>query len=41
MEEWRGARFKSECLPLVRPFAAVPNLSKRVRETGIKVAAGT
>ena len=26
MEEWRGKRFKSEYLPLVRPFSAVPDL---------------
>jgi hypothetical protein len=23
MEEWRGERFKTEYLPLVRPFSAV------------------
>ena len=27
MEEWRGKRFKSEYLPLVRPFSAVPAAS--------------
>jgi phosphoglycolate phosphatase-like HAD superfamily hydrolase len=26
MEEWRGKRFKSEYLPLARPFSAVPDL---------------
>jgi beta-phosphoglucomutase-like phosphatase (HAD superfamily) len=26
LEEWRGKRFKSEYLPLVRPFSAVPDL---------------
>lgn len=26
MEEWRGKRFKTEYLPLVRPFSAVPEL---------------
>jgi len=30
MEEWRGKRFKSEYLPLVRPFSAVPDLLRRV-----------
>ena len=29
MEEWRGKRFKSEYLPLVRPFSAVPDLLRR------------
>jgi phosphoglycolate phosphatase-like HAD superfamily hydrolase len=24
LEEWRGERFKTEYLPLVRPFSAVP-----------------
>ncbi len=38
MEEWRGARFKTKYLPLVRPFSAVPDLLRRVREAGIKVA---
>ena len=41
MEDWRGARFKSEYLPLVRPFSAVPDLLKRVREPGVKIAIGT
>src|ERR1700754_741392 len=38
MEEWRGKRFKSEYLPLVRPFSAVPDLLRRVRDAGIRVA---
>jgi phosphoglycolate phosphatase-like HAD superfamily hydrolase len=38
MEEWRGKRFKSEYLPLVRPFSAVPNLLRRVRDAGVRVA---
>jgi phosphoglycolate phosphatase-like HAD superfamily hydrolase len=29
LEEWRGRRFKSEYLPLVRPFTAVPDLLRR------------
>jgi phosphoglycolate phosphatase-like HAD superfamily hydrolase len=41
LEEWRGKRFKSEYLPLVRPFSAVPNLVRRVRDAGLKVAIGT
>jgi HAD superfamily hydrolase (TIGR01549 family) len=38
MEEWRGTRFKSKYLPLVRPFSAVPELLQRVRDAGLKVA---
>jgi phosphoglycolate phosphatase-like HAD superfamily hydrolase len=34
MEEWRGKLFKSKYLPLVRPFSAVPELLRRVREAG-------
>jgi phosphoglycolate phosphatase-like HAD superfamily hydrolase len=32
LEEWRGNRFKTEYLPLVRPFSAVPDLLQRVRD---------
>ena len=38
MEEWRGNRFKTECLPLVRPFSAVPNLLRRARDAGLRIA---
>ena len=38
LEEWRGKRFKSEYLPLVRPFSAVPKLLQRAREAGLRVA---
>jgi HAD superfamily hydrolase (TIGR01549 family) len=38
MEEWRGRRFKSAYLPLVRPFSAVPDLLRRARESGLQVA---
>jgi HAD superfamily hydrolase (TIGR01509 family) len=38
MEEWRGRRFKTEYLPLVRPFSAVPDLLQRVRDAGLRVA---
>jgi beta-phosphoglucomutase-like phosphatase (HAD superfamily) len=38
MEEWRSKHFKTQYLPLVRPFSAVPDLLKRVREQGLKVA---
>jgi phosphoglycolate phosphatase-like HAD superfamily hydrolase len=38
LEDWRGNRFKMEYLPLVRPFSAVPNLLRRVREAGLQIA---
>jgi phosphoglycolate phosphatase-like HAD superfamily hydrolase len=38
MEEWRGNRFKTEYLPLVRPFSAVPDLLRRVRDAGVRIA---
>jgi len=38
MEEWRGKRFKAEYLPLVRSFSAVPDLLRRVREAGLRIA---
>jgi phosphoglycolate phosphatase-like HAD superfamily hydrolase len=38
MEEWRGERFKTAYLPLVRPFSAVPDLLRRVRNAGVRVA---
>jgi phosphoglycolate phosphatase-like HAD superfamily hydrolase len=41
MEEWRGKLFKSKYLPLVRPFSAVPELLRRVHESGLKVAAAS
>ena len=41
MEEWRGKLFTSKYLPLVRPFSAVPELLRRVREAGLKVAAAS
>jgi phosphoglycolate phosphatase-like HAD superfamily hydrolase len=41
MESWRGERFKSAYLPLVRPFSAVPNLLRRVRDAGVRIAIGS
>jgi beta-phosphoglucomutase-like phosphatase (HAD superfamily) len=38
MEEWRGERFKTTYLPLVRPFSAVPDLLRCVRDAGVRVA---
>jgi HAD superfamily hydrolase (TIGR01509 family) len=41
LEEWRSQRFKAAYLPLVRPFSAVPDLLRRVREAGLRVANGS
>jgi phosphoglycolate phosphatase-like HAD superfamily hydrolase len=41
LETWRSERFKSAYLPLVRPFSAVPDLLRRVRDAGVKIAIGT
>jgi HAD superfamily hydrolase (TIGR01549 family) len=38
LEEWRGTRFRTTYLPMVRPFSAVPELLRRVREAGLMVA---
>ena len=38
MEEWRSKLFKSKYLPMIRPFSAVPDLLRRVREAGMMVA---
>jgi HAD superfamily hydrolase (TIGR01509 family) len=38
MDEWRGNLFRSKYLSLVRPFSAVPELLRRVREAGLQIA---
>jgi phosphoglycolate phosphatase-like HAD superfamily hydrolase len=38
MEAWRSRLFRSKYLPMVRPFSAVPELLRRVRDAGLKVA---
>jgi phosphoglycolate phosphatase-like HAD superfamily hydrolase len=35
---WRGDRFKAKYLPLVRPFTSVPELLRRLRDSGLRVA---
>src|ERR1700685_3960077 len=37
LEEWRGERFRSTYLSMVRPFSAVPELIQRVRDAGLMV----
>src|SRR3984957_14786496 len=41
LESWRSARFKSDYLSLVRPFSAIPDLLKRVRNAGVRIAIGS
>jgi HAD superfamily hydrolase (TIGR01509 family) len=38
LEEWRGKRFKDKYLPLIKPFSAVPELLKRARGSGLRLA---
>jgi HAD superfamily hydrolase (TIGR01549 family) len=37
LEEWRGRHFKDKYLSLVRPFSAVPELLRRVKDAGLKI----
>ena len=41
IEAFRGKLFKRKYLPMVRPFSAVPELLRRVRDAGLKVAAAS
>ncbi len=41
IETFRSKLFKSKYLPMVRPFSAVPELLRRVRDAGLKVAAAS
>jgi HAD superfamily hydrolase (TIGR01509 family) len=38
LDNWRAKHFRERYLPLVRPFSAAPDLLKRVRAAGLKVA---
>lgn len=38
LDKWRGERFKTNYLPLVRPFSAVPDLLRCVRDAGLRIA---
>src|ERR1700743_3929404 len=38
LEEWRGRRFKTRYLPLVRPLSALPDLLRRLRDAGLSIA---
>jgi phosphoglycolate phosphatase-like HAD superfamily hydrolase len=38
LEAWRGNRFRTAYLPLVRPFSAVSDLLRRVRDAGLRIA---
>jgi beta-phosphoglucomutase-like phosphatase (HAD superfamily) len=41
LEAWRGERFKTRYLPIVRPFSAVPELFARLRQGAIRIAVGS
>lgn len=41
LEEWRGRRFRSEYLPLVRPFSAVLELIQHAHYAGLCIAVGS
>jgi HAD superfamily hydrolase (TIGR01509 family) len=41
LQAWRADLFKSKYLPLVRPFSAVPEFLRRLRERDILVAVAT
>jgi phosphoglycolate phosphatase-like HAD superfamily hydrolase len=38
LEEWRSNHFKTNYLSLVRPFSAVPDLLRRGRDAGLRIA---
>ena len=38
LDNWRSQHFKAKYLPLIRPFSAVPDLLKRSRDAGLRVA---
>src|ERR1700760_461968 len=38
LNTWRSDLFKAKYLPLIRPFSAVPNLLKRARDVGVRIA---
>lgn len=38
IEEWRADRFRTRYLKLLKPFSAVPDLLRRLRDVGLKIA---
>ncbi|MBV9458783.1 MAG: HAD family hydrolase [Bradyrhizobium sp.] len=38
LDAWRSEHFKARYLPLIRPFSAVPDLLKRSRDAGLRIA---
>jgi len=38
LDAWRSEHFKTKYLPLIRPFSAVPDLLKRSRDAGLRIA---
>jgi phosphoglycolate phosphatase-like HAD superfamily hydrolase len=38
LDAWRSGHFKTKYLPMIRPFSAVPDLLKRARDAGLRIA---
>ena len=38
LDNWRSEHFRGKYLPLIRPFSAVPDLLKRSRDAGLRIA---
>lgn len=38
LEAWRSKRFKEAYLPMIRPFSAVPDLLRKARQAGLRLA---
>ena len=38
LDNWRSEHFRAKYLPLIRPFSAVPDLLKRSRDAGLRIA---
>jgi phosphoglycolate phosphatase-like HAD superfamily hydrolase len=38
LDAWRSQHFKATYLPLIRPFSAVPDLLRRARDAGLRIA---
>jgi phosphoglycolate phosphatase-like HAD superfamily hydrolase len=38
LEAWRSKHFQTTFLPMIRPFSAVPELLRRSRDAGLKIA---
>ncbi|SAK89914.1 HAD family hydrolase [Caballeronia catudaia] len=41
LQKWRGQHFKANYLTMVRPFSAVPDLLRKLRDQGTRLAVGS